>query len=528
MVLVSFLEESTGRAPDKTALVCGPARVSYRTLERAANRIAHGLRDLGVRRGDRVAVCLESSLEHVEALCGALKAGAVIMPVNATTKAEKLVRLLDDAEATVLVLGSHKLVAVGEAVARARTLRDVVVVGDTRSHPQINARLVAYDTLVDAGNPAPPPKRHIDVDLAALIYTSGSTGDPKGVMLTHQGLVSATRAIAATLGNHAGDVVVQVLPLSFGYGLTQLLTMLCVGGTLVLERSFAFPQVTLQRIAEERATGFAMVPTIAAMLLQYDLRAHDLSSLRYVTNAGAALPPPMLMKLRERLPHAHVIPMYGQTECVRASFMPATELDLRPGSVGRGMPNQDHWLVDEDGRRLPDGSTGELVVRGAHVMRGYWRKPELTQEKLRVPVDVELPPGERALFTGDIFRSDAEGFLYFVSRRDDIIKTRGEKVSPREIEAVLTSLDGVSEAFVAGVPDVVLGEAVHAWIVPAEGVALTERPVLRHCAAHLEDFAVPNTVVFVDELPRTANGKIDKQALVGNAGGSQWTSAATF
>src|SRR6185436_5952735 len=278
-----------------------------------------------------------------------------------------------------------------------------------------------------------PASRAAETDLAGLLYTSGSTGSPKGVMHSHRSLATVVRSIARYLGTTGEDVVLSVLPLSFGYGLTQLLPTFLAGGTLVLERSFAFPQVTLQLLAAERCTGFAMVPTIATMLLQNDLSRFDLSALRYLTNAGAGIAPELLRDLRSRLPWVRIFPMYGQTECMRATFLPPEEVDRIPASVGRGMPSQEMWVVDDAGRRLSpgkDGCVGELVVRGEHVMLGYWNLPEATEAKL----GPEPRPSARVLSTGDLFRVDSEGWYYFVARKDDIIKTRGEKVSPREVE----------------------------------------------------------------------------------------------
>jgi amino acid adenylation domain-containing protein len=513
--LETVLEESARRTPDKVGLVCGGTRWTYAALETESNRMAQALIARGVERGDRVAVCLENVPEAVVSIFGVLKAGAVIVLVNSTTKSEKMSVLLDDSGACALVIADKKLEGVAESVSRATRLRTIIVVGPTpRPLPWAETRDVAPDVLawqevLGTHEPFRPSKRAIDVDLACLLYTSGTTGSPKGVMHTHLSLASATHSIAEYLESTSGDVVLSVLPLSFGYGLSQLLPTFLVGGTLVVERSFAFPQVTLQRMASERCTGFAMVPTIATILLQNDLTKFDLSPLRYLTNAGAGIAPELLKQLRLRLPWVRIFPMYGQTECIRVTFLPPEEVDRNPTSVGKGMPNQEMWIVDEAGRRLPENSTGELVVRGAHLMRGYWNNPEATSQKLR-PGPL---PGENVLFTGDLFRTDEEGSFYFVSRKDDIIKTRGEKVSPREVENVLYALDGVLAAAVIGVPDVLLGQAVKAFVVKKAEADFDEQAVLRHCIRHLEDFAVPKRVEFLEELPKTPNAKIDKQAL---------------
>jgi len=501
----SFLEESARRAPEKVALVCGASRWTYAALAADVHRFANGLIALGVRKGDRVAVCLENGVEAVVSIFGILEAGAVVVLVNPMTKAGKLAFLLHDSGASALVIADKKFETVASSLSVGARSRTVIVVGEART-----SDASGWTDVISGHDPSRPPARAIDVDLACLLYTSGSTGSPKGVMHTHLSLLAAMRSIGEYLATTADDVVLSVLPLSFGYGLTQLLPTFAAGGTLVLERSFAFPQVTLQRMAGENCTGFAMVPTIATILLQNDLSKFDLSALRYVTNAGAGIAPDLLKELRRRLPAARIFPMYGQTECIRATFLPPEEVDRNPTSVGKGMPNQEMWIVDERGQRLPPGGhTGELVVRGAHLMRGYWNQPDATAQKLR-PGPV---PGETVLHTGDLFRVDADGWFYFVSRKDDVIKTRGEKVSPREVENVLHALDGVLAAAVIGVADGLLGQAVKAFVVKKPGAELDEQGVLRHCARHLEDFAVPKQVEFLEDLPKTPNAKIDKQAL---------------
>jgi len=345
-----------------------------------------------------------------------------------------------------------------------------------------------------------------DHDLACLVYTSGSTGKPKGVMSEHCQVVFASGSIIQYLENRESDIVLNVLPLSFDYGLYQLLMTFRFGGTLVLENSFAFPSLLLERIQAERVTGFPGVPTIFTLLLALDFSGHDLSSLRYVTNTAAALPPKCALEIHRRFAPAQVFSMYGLTETKRTLYLPPEELERRPGSVGIPIPGTEAWIEDEEGRRLPPGQIGELMIRGPHVMRGYWGDAEATRR--RFPL---LPDGERSCRSGDLFRQDADGFFYFIGRKDDIIKCRGEKVAPKEVETVLYDLPGVVEAAVMGVPDPVCGQAIKAFIVAREG--LTERAVLAHCRGRLEDFMMPATICFRDSLPKNASGKIDKLAL---------------
>lgn len=353
-----------------------------------------------------------------------------------------------------------------------------------------------------------PPLHAVDLDLACLIYTSGSTGEPKGVMSDHSNVVFAMESIIEYLGNTHDDIVIGVLPLSFSYGLYQLLMTVRFGGRLILEKGFAYPAEILRQVEAERVTGFPGVPTLYSLLPSMDLTQFELSSVCYLTNAAAALPPAHIRRLLEAFPHARLFSMYGLTETKRALYLPPEELDRRPDSVGKAIPGTEVWLEDEAGRRLGPGEVGELVLRGRHVMRGYWGDPRASAERFR-PGPLA---GERLCYTGDLFRMDGEGFFYFVGRKDDIIKSRGEKVSPKEVENVLYRLEGVREAAVIGIPDAILGQAVKA-IVVRNGVALTEADVLRHCRTHLEDLLVPRIVEFRSELPKTESGKILKTGL---------------
>jgi amino acid adenylation domain-containing protein len=507
-----FLEHGARRLPSKTALVFEGSRWTYSELEERANRLAHALMAFGVHRGDRVAIYLQNSPEAVIAIFGALKAGGVFVVIHPTTKADKLAYVLRDSGAAALILPARSARALSSVLAGAPGLRAILLAGGGGAAPPgLEKRTASFDAVVsgDRFPAARPGNACIDIDLAALVYTSGSTGTPKGVMLTHLNMVSAATSITTYLGNTEDDVILDVLPLSFDYGLYQVLMAFKIGAAVVLERSFAYPQVILQRIAQERVTGFPVLPTILAILFQLDLTRHDLSSLRYITNTGAALPVAQIQRLRALFPEVKIFSMYGLTECKRVSYLPPDQIDVRPTSVGKAIPNEEVYIVDEAGNRVGPGVTGELVVRGSNVMKGYWGLPQET-EKVLGPGPL---PGERVLHTGDLFRMDDEGYLYFVARKDDIIKSRGEKVSPREVENVLYRLEEIAEAAVVGVADPVLGEAIKAVVRPRDGVRLTERDVLRHCSKHLESYMIPSLVEFRSDLPRTDTGKIDKLRL---------------
>lgn len=512
MQLEQFLEQTAARMPDKVALICDNRRVTYREIETEANRIAHGLIEKGVQRGDRVVLFLDNSVEAAIGVWAVLKAGAVFVMANPTTKPDKLTYLLNNSRASCIIAQSKRLRGYESIWAETPHLQNVIVVGKTEDVTDCTHPLTTWAELVAANsnNPNPPKKRCIDVDLAALVYTSGSTGNPKGVMLTHANMVAANKSITTYLRNTPDDIVLNVLPLSFDYGLYQWLMCCNYGGTLVLEKSFTYPHAILDKIVKLGVTGFPIVPTVVAILLQMDLTKYDLSKLRYFSNTGAAFPVEYILKLRKLLPDVTIFSMFGLTECKRVSYLPPEEIDRRTSSVGKAMPNCETMILDDEGNELGPNEVGELVVRGTNVMKGYWEAPELTAIRLK-PGKI---PHEMWLYTGDLFRSDDEGFLYWVGRKDDIIKSRGEKVSPREVEDVLHQHPQIAEAAVVGVEDAVLGQAVRAVVRLQPGAELTVRDVQSHCRSFLEDFMVPQQVEFREALPKTPNGKIDKKVLI--------------
>lgn len=487
--LASAFAAAAQRHAGKTALVCGDERLSYAAVALRVGGAAAGLREAGVAAGDRVLLFLDNGIEFAVLLHAVLTLGAVAVPVSPLVKAEKLGWLLADTGARALV---SQATLMGVVAAAPRDPACAV----------LDAAALARREVPLALHPV------ADDDLAVLIYTSGTTGFPKGVMLGHGNMRAAWRAVQAYLQLREDDVIGLALPLAFSYGLYHVLMGLGLGATVVIERNVAFPVKLLQRWQDERVTVFPGVPTLFAALLALDLGKFDLSALRIATNAAAALPVAHLQRLRAAWPAMRFFAMYGLTECKRASYLAPEEAEARAGSVGRGLPYQRHWLVDEAGRQVAAGETGELVVAGPHVMQGYWRHPEATAEKLR-----PAPDGTPALHTGDLFRTDAEGYLYFVSRTDDIIKSRGEKVSPVEVEHAICHIPGVTDAAVVGVPDERLGQAVQAHVTLADGVQLTERDVIRHCLATLESHLVPQRVFFVSELPVTDSGKVRRASL---------------
>lgn len=518
-----WLRRSARRTPEKPAIVCGDDRWSYGKLDSYSDRFAEALAELGVQRQDRVAILVGNRAETVVSLYGTLKAAGVFVVLDGSTKARRLRYVLENCGAKVLVARADQTPVVTEALKGRHADLKVIWLGECSGPVRYRgAPGILWDSIFqprpgsDAGIYTASAGRlpdGIDIDLAALIYTSSTTGSPKGVMTTHHNMIAAARSIVQYIGNQPDDIILDALPLSFDYGLYQVIMAVMFGGTVILEPSFVYLHSILKRITDEGVTGFPIVPTMVAMLLKMrDLSAYDLSGLRYLTNTGAALPVQHIHSLRKFLPHVQIFSMFGLTECKRVSYLDPAELDTRTESVGKAMPNCEALVVDEDGREVAPGQVGELIIRGANVTQGYWNDPEMTAR-------VYQPgpyPASRWLRSGDHFRRDKDGFLYFLGRRDDMIKTRGERVSPKEIEDVICEMEEVAEVAVIAVPDDILGQAIKVFVVSrTEG--LDEKAVLRHCASHMEPFMVPKYIELVTALPKTVHGKIDKCALQ-NAG----------
>ena len=511
-LLHDYLLQSARELPEKIALVCMKQRLTYAELDARSNALAHSLITAGVKRGDRVVIFADNTVEAVVSFWAVLKANAVVSIVNPLTKADKLSYLLNDCRPAAIITDAHIHFIFAEPVRACAHLKCVIVSGvidDAKLAGLPHAQRWA-DAIANGDRTTPPARTCIDIDLAAIIYTSGSTGDPKGVMLTHRNMLTACTSIASYLELQEDEVILGVLPLAFDYGLYQMLMTFRTGARLVLERSFTFPAQILNLMVDEGVTGFPGVPTIFSILAELkSLKDYDLSKIRYVTNTAAALPVKHILMLRDIFPTARIYSMYGLTECKRCTYLPPKDIDRKPASVGIAIPNTEMWIVDEDGNKVGSDTVGQLVIRGATVMKGYWEKPESTAKKLK-PGPL---PGEQVLYTGDYCKMDEEGYLYFVGRMDDIIKSRGEKVAPKEVENILMNIPGVKEAAVIGVPDDILGQAVKAFVVLEEGVTMTEKQIQKVCQSRLENFMVPKHIVTMPSLPKTDTGKIKKTGL---------------
>jgi amino acid adenylation domain-containing protein len=482
-VITDWLDAAAERTPGRPAVVGDAGSIDYAQLAERTARVAAWMQRSGIRRGDRVLVLLPSCPPLVEAVLGAARLGACFVVINPAIRPYQLAHVLADCEPALVVTAS--------------TRPDLELLGQGRS-------LLLADWHwegVLATPPAPIASPPISSDLACLVYTSGSTAMPKGVMSAHRNVVFATQAIQERLRIRADDVIGHFLPMSFDYGLYQLFLSLAAGATIALGTGEHASYALLRKVREWGVTGLPLVPDLAASLVRLARRSTaELPPLRFVTNTGAHLPGTLIADLRALWPECSVFPMFGLTECKRVSILLPEEYESKPGTVGRPLADTECLIVSDDGAVLPPGEEGELVVRGPHVMLGYWRAPELTARRFR-PWG---PQGEVVLFTGDRCSLDADGFLRFHGRQDDVFKRHGFRVSALEVEAAAMRLPGVREAAVVVVP----GEATLVYHGEADPEAV--RSGLREL---LEDYKQPDRVVVCADLPRNTNGKVDKRAL---------------
>lgn len=504
MRIESHLRTHAQNSGEKTALVTGQTRLTYTDFDAKTEALAQELQQHNVQRGDRVVIFMDNCWQAAVSVFAVLKAGAVFTLVNPSTKADKFAYILNDCTPAAILTQAKLLPVIDEAEADAAIPVVFTVKGPSRS----KRACLSFEEAVQTDIARPVvTSGGIDIDLAMLIYTSGSTGRPKGVMMTHRNIEAAATSLTGLLKNTCDDIILSVLPLSFNYGLYQLLMSVKLGATLVLEKSFAFPQAVFDVMLAEKVTGFPIVPTMSAIIMQMrDLTPDFLPDLRYITNTAAQLPVPHISFLQRIFPRAEIYSMYGMTECKRCTWLPPHMIGEKPESVGIALPNSEVYLVDDQGGPVPVGQAGEMVVRGPNVMQGYWNNPDASAQVLRRGHN----PWEKVLYTGDLLRMDADGYYYFIGRKDDIIKSRGEKVPPKEVETVLFSHPEITEAVVAGVPDPMLGQAITAMVTVADST-LTDKEIIRFCRLHLEDYMVPVFVQVVGELPRTDTGKVSRR-----------------
>lgn len=516
-LLSDLIFDSAKQFPARPAVSYRSATLNYAELAAEIEAVAHGLLALGLNAGERVAVYLEKRLETVAALFGASRAGGVFVPVNPLLKPEQVSYILQDCGVRILVTSADRLAALQPQLEPCGDLRWLVIVDATTVSQPGSIQVLPWPQLARPAVPEQPLPRRIDADIAAILYTSGSTGKPKGVVLSHRNMVAGAQSVAQYLENSCEDRLLAVLPLSFDYGLSQLTTAFLRGACVVLI-NFLLPRDVVLAVERERITGLAAVPPLWIQLAELKWSDSVSAHLRYITNSGGAMPGATLAKLRAALPQAKVFLMYGLTEAFRSTYLPPSEIDRIPGSMGKAIPNAEILVVREDGSLCDADEPGELVHRGALVSLGYWNDPLKTAERFKpAPLaHASLPLTEMAVWSGDTVRRDKDGYLYFVSRRDEMIKTSGYRVSPSEVEEVIYAIGIDGEAAALGIPHPVLGEAILVVMAARENACIDCDNVIKECKRRLPAFMVPACVRLYDgRLPRNPNGKIDRKHLAG-------------
>ncbi len=519
-LLHQLIATAAERDGDAAALSDGTQTLAYGALQQAVAGFASGLRQCGLPRAGRVGIYLEKRFETVVASFGAPAAGGVFVPMNPLLKPEQVAFIAQDCGVEVLVTSPERLLQLAPVLSSCPTLRHVVLTGPFQPLADRPPALALHQWADVLAAPAQSVHRVIDTDIAAILYTSGSTGRPKGVVLSHRNMVAGAKSVASYLDNRPTDTLLAALPLSFDAGFSQLTTAFHSGAKVVL-LNYLLPRDVLKAMVKHQVTGLTAVPPLYIQLTQLDWPNEINEHLRYFANTGGRMPRETLNALRQRAPSAKPFLMYGLTEAFRSTYLPPEEVDRRPDSIGKAIPNAEILVLREDGTECGPDEPGELVHRGALVGQGYWNDAEKTAERYKLlPVGVggreaglQLP--EYAVFSGDTVRKDAEGFLYFIGRRDEMMKTSGYRVSPTEVEEVLYATRRVGECAAFGVDHPALGQAIQVIATPPAGETVVDVPaLLTDCKQRMPAYMVPHGVqVVAGPLPRNPNGKIDRKAL---------------
>ncbi|MEW8508802.1 MAG: acyl-CoA ligase (AMP-forming), exosortase A system-associated [Candidatus Thiodiazotropha sp.] len=515
-LLHDLIFESASRSPSQTALTYKSSSLTYAELAERVTHLSRALIEIGVEKQDRIAIYLPKCLENVIAIFAASAAGAVFVPINPALKAHQVSHILLDCEAKVLITSQGKCRTLNTALEFCVDLQSVVLTDadeyeDGEMHAQ---RVIAWDELM-AAPLTTRVHRVIDTDMASLIYTSGSTGDPKGVILSHRNMVSGAKSVAEYLNNSSADRILAVLPLSFDYGMSQLTTAFLVGASVVLI-NYLLPMEVLNTLAQERITGLAAVPPLWNLLVELPWPSEAVENLRYITSSGGVVPIETTELLQQMLPDTEIFLMYGLTEAFRSTYLPPGQIEKRPNSIGKAIPNAEILVLRSDGTPCSVDEPGELVHRGSLVAMGYWNDIEATRLRFRpLPNRIDTIPGDEiAVWSGDIVKMDSEGYLYFLRRDDDLIKTMGYRVSPNEIEEIFFRSGLVSEVVAVGIPHTTIGQSIVLAAIPKNGVEVTEQLLLEACKQRLASYMMPAEIVFRTAFPTNPNGKVDRRQLL--------------
>lgn len=504
MVLGRMLLDTVEKFPDKVAIVHGDTRISYMDLLGRATGLAKVLHEHGIHSGDRVVIALDNSVDYLVSYFGVTLAGGVSVAINPDIKVASFSKIVGDCTPNGIIARSEFFHVI-EVANEIHPFRFVGLTGTKKVEHSSNATVMYLsDCCRELKEPLMMSNRKNE-DLASIIYTSGTTGDPKGVMLSHENLISNTTSIISYLELTERDSIMVVLPFYYSYGNSLLLTHVMQGGTLVLDNRFMYPNVVLDGVVRESVTGFSGVPSTFAILIhRSNFRNMTFPSLRYVTQAGGPMHHDMAFEIMKVVPNTKVYIMYGQTEAAaRLAYLPPAELTRKHGSIGKGIPGVTLDVLKENGEMVKPGETGEIVASGRNIMMGYWGKEEDTRQVLR----------DGKLLTGDLATVDEDGFIYIVGRGKEMIKSGAHRIAPREIEEVILKHPAVLDAAVVGQPDDILGESICSFVILKDGQYCTCKDLMHFCHENLPIYKMPKVIRFVQSFPKTDSGKIKKEEL---------------
>lgn len=509
MLIHDYLIKAASRFPDKEVIITQKKRATYGEVLDDAGKIAFRLVENGLRVGDRVGLLMEDPVEYVKSYFAILMAGGVVVAMNSQTTARILNYQINHCQVSFLFTQPRFSKFLKPLEGSLPSMKSVIMScreGEEESEG-LSLNVSRFEDIILAPSTGLPRLSSVKPDdLAQIIYTSGTTGEPNGVMLRHKNLIANTSSIVNYLKLTEADRVMAVLPFYYSYGNSLMLTHIAAGGSIIVNQHFLYPNVILDQMAAEEATGFSGVPSTFALLLnRSSIREYHFPTLRYITQAGGAMSPKMAREINEILPETDVYIMYGQTEAsARLAYLEPESLLSRSGSIGKAIPGVALQLLSPRGKPVRTGEIGEIVARGENIMAGYWGNPEKTAQVLK----------KEGLWTGDLARQDKDGYFYIVSRKNEMIKSGAHRISPKEIEEVIHEHPHIHEVAVIGVEDETLGERIRACIVLKEGVDLKKSEIMRHCRRLLPPFKTPHDIEFMEALPKTASGKIRKRELL--------------
>jgi long-chain acyl-CoA synthetase len=496
MLLHNLLKNSANEFPDNIAVQDLKSSLTYRQIEDYSSAFCFFLLEKGIKKGDRVIIFLDNCCSYLSVYFGVSKSGAVIVAVNSQLVARELAELLSDCTPKVIITDTKHQKVVSEAAEISQQQICVFLIEDFNHQlSAISHELNAYSLKPVSCNSS---------DLAQIIYTSGTTGKPKGVILSHKNVTANAESIVSYLNLTSNDKIMAVLPFYYSYGNSLLTTHIKVGGSLIIDNRFMYPNVVLENMFKSGVTGFAGVPSHFAILLRKSaIKQYKFSTLRYVTQAGGAMPPSMIKEFLNLFPDVKFYVMYGQTEAsARLSYLDPADLENKISSIGKAIPGVILEVLKDENNAVSPGQVGEITAQGENIMSGYWNDPDQTKQVLK----------NGKLFTGDLAKVDEEGFLYIVSRKKDMIKSGANRISPHEIENVVCQIQGVIECAAVGIPDEIFGEAIALYVVKDE-TGLDEKQIMLFCKKNLAVYKLPKHVKFVDSLPKTASGKVKREIL---------------